>query len=97
MSHDALESTLLRRGGWSVHLAPYLEGSYEESPPNLLDFAERNGLAVDSGCRSGSCGACQTRLLSGVVTYADKPDHEIPKGHCLLCVGKPQSALVLDT
>jgi membrane glycosyltransferase len=42
MSHDALESTLLRRGGWSVHLAPYLEGSYEESPPNLLDFAVRD-------------------------------------------------------
>jgi ferredoxin-NADP reductase len=63
---------------------------------NLLDFAERHELAVDSGCRSGSCGACQTRLLSGVVTYAEKPDHDIPKGHCLLCVGKPQSALVLD-
>ena len=63
---------------------------------NLLDFAERHGLAVDSGCRSGSCGACQTRVLSGVVTYADPPDHDISKGHCLLCVGKPQAALVLD-
>ena len=42
MSHDALESALLRRGGWSVHLAPYLEGSYEESPSNLLDFATRD-------------------------------------------------------
>ena len=71
--------------------------SWDGRDANLLDFAERNGLAVDSGCRSGSCGACQTRLLSGVVTYADKPDHEIPKGHCLLCVCKPQSALVLDT
>ena len=42
MSHDALESALLRRGGWGVHLAPYLEGSYEESPSNLLDFATRD-------------------------------------------------------
>jgi membrane glycosyltransferase len=42
MSHDALESTLLRRSGWAVHLAPYLEGSYEESPSNLLDFATRD-------------------------------------------------------
>jgi ferredoxin len=63
---------------------------------SLLDFAERHAIAVESGCRSGSCGACQTRLLSGVVTYADAPDHDIAKGHCLLCVGKPQSALVLD-
>ncbi len=71
--------------------------AWDGQDANLLDFAERHGLAVDSGCRSGSCGACQTRLLSGVVTYADKPDHDIPKGHCLLCVGKPQSALVLDS
>jgi ferredoxin-NADP reductase len=63
---------------------------------NLLDFAERHDLAVDSGCRSGSCGACQTRLLSGAVTYAENPDHDIPNGHCLLCVGTPQSALVLE-
>jgi len=62
----------------------------------LLDFAERHALVVDSGCRSGSCGGCQTRLLSGAVTYADKPDHDIPAGHGLLCVGKSQSALVLD-
>lgn len=63
---------------------------------NLLDFAERHGMAVDSGCRSGSCGTCQTRLVSGVVTYADKPDYDILKDHCLLCVGRPLSALVLD-
>jgi hypothetical protein len=70
--------------------------TWDGQDANLLDFAERHGLAVDSGCRSGSCGSCQTRLVSGVVTYADEPDHDIPKGHCLLCVGKPQSALVLD-
>jgi len=70
--------------------------TWDAQDANLLDFAERHGLAVDSGCRSGSCGTCQTRLLSGVVTYADRPDHDLPKGQCLLCVGKPQSALVLD-
>ncbi len=70
--------------------------AWDGQDANLLDFAERHAVAVDSGCRSGSCGACQTRLLSGVVTYADKPDHDIPKGHCLLCVAKPQSALVLE-
>ncbi len=63
---------------------------------NLLDFAERHGVPVDSGCRSGSCGTCETKLVSGTVHYADKPDHDIAAGHCLLCVGKPQSALVLN-
>ncbi len=70
--------------------------AWDGQDASLLDFAERHGLAVDAGCRTGSCGTCQTRLLSGVVTYADKPDYDIPKGQCLLCVGKPQSALVLD-
>jgi ferredoxin-NADP reductase len=70
--------------------------AWDGQDANLLDFAERHGLAVDSGCRTGSCGSCQTRLMSGAVTYADKPDYDILKGHCLLCVGKPQSALVLD-
>jgi uncharacterized protein len=63
---------------------------------NLLDFAERHGLAVESGCRSGSCGSCETRLVSGTVAYAEKPDHDIAAGHCLLCVGTPQSSLVLE-
>ncbi|MCE9661712.1 MAG: 2Fe-2S iron-sulfur cluster binding domain-containing protein [Burkholderiales bacterium] len=63
---------------------------------NLLDFAERHGVAVDSGCRSGSCGTCETKVISGKVRYDDKPDHDIAPGHCLLCVGKPQSALVLE-
>ena len=62
----------------------------------LLDFAERNGVAVDSGCRSGSCGSCETKLVSGTVRYANKPDHEVTPGHCLLCVGTPASALVLE-
>ena len=70
--------------------------AWDGQDANLLDFAERHGLAVDSGCRSGSCGTCQTRLLSGVVTYADKPDHDIPAGQCLLCVGRPQSDVVLE-
>ena len=63
---------------------------------NLLDFAERHDLSVESGCRSGSCGTCEVKVISGTVCYAEKPDHEITPGHCLLCVGFPQSALELE-
>ena len=63
---------------------------------NLLDFAERHGVAVDSGCRSGGCGTCETKLVSGTVRYAREPDHDVAPGHCLLCVGRPESALVLE-
>jgi ferredoxin-NADP reductase len=66
------------------------------SDASLLDFAERHGVVVDSGCRSGSCGACETRLLSGDVRYASKPDFGVPAGACLLCVGIPATNLVLE-
>ena len=69
--------------------------SWDGRDANLLDFAERHGVAVESGCRSGSCGSCETPLVSGTVRYAQKPDHDIRPGHCLLCVGIPESALVL--
>jgi ferredoxin-NADP reductase len=63
---------------------------------SLLDFVERHGVEVASGCRSGGCGSCETRLLEGRVQYAQAPDHEVAPGHCLLCVGRPASALVLE-
>ncbi len=69
---------------------------WDDQDANLLDFAERHGIAVDSGCRSGSCGSCETKLVSGTIQYDSKPDHDIGQGYCLLCIGKPQSALVLD-
>lgn len=63
---------------------------------SLLDFAERHGIEVESGCRSGGCGSCETRLLEGQVRYANVPDHDVAAGHCLLCVGRPSSSLVLE-
>lgn len=42
LSHDFVEAALLRRAGWKVYLAPEITGSYEESPPSLMDFAERD-------------------------------------------------------
>jgi len=70
--------------------------TWDGQDDNLLDFAERHGVEVDSGCRSGGCGACETKMLSGTVRYAGKPDHDVAAGHCLLCVGAPTSALELE-
>jgi ferredoxin-NADP reductase len=63
---------------------------------NLLDFAEAHGIQVESGCRSGSCGSCVNTLASGTVDYDSPPDYDLAPGQCLLCVGKPRDALVLD-
>lgn len=63
---------------------------------SLLDFAERNGIAIDAGCRVGNCGTCETRLLSGEVRYPHPPDFVPRAGYALLCLGKPVAALVLE-
>ena len=42
MSHDVVEASLLRRGGWGVHLTAALDGSFEETPPSLQDFMSRD-------------------------------------------------------
>jgi len=42
MSHDFVEAALMRRAGWHVLLDPTLPGSYEESPPSLIDVAVRD-------------------------------------------------------
>ncbi len=42
LSHDFVEAALIRRAGWSVYMLPDLTGSYEESPPSLIDIATRD-------------------------------------------------------
>jgi len=69
---------------------------WEGQDATLLDFAERKGLVVDSGCRSGSCGSCETRIVSGSVQYTQDVAYEVAAQHCLLCVTQPASALVLE-
>lgn len=42
LSHDFVESALMRRAGWAVWLAYDLGGSWEETPPSLLDEMKRD-------------------------------------------------------
>jgi membrane glycosyltransferase len=42
LSHDFVEAALLRRAGWKVWLVPDIEGSWEELPPNVIDYAVRD-------------------------------------------------------
>lgn len=42
LSHDFVEAALLRRAGWDVWMLPSLDGSYEGTPPNLIDHLKRD-------------------------------------------------------
>jgi 3-ketosteroid 9alpha-monooxygenase subunit B len=54
----------------------------------LLDSLERAGLHPPAGCRSGQCGACRCRVVSGDVRLRHNEvlnDEEIAQGWTLAC------------
>ena len=80
LSHDFVEAALLRRAGWEVWLAYDLEGSYEEIPPTLIDYAKRDRrwcqgnlqhlrLALAHGFNALS----RLHFAMGVMSYAASP------------------------
>jgi ferredoxin len=86
-----------------VFMRTHCDAQWSAEDGSLLDFAEANGVAVASNCRSGVCGTCATRVLSGEVTYPVPCEAEVPPGHALICSAIPakvglgeESAVVLD-
>jgi membrane glycosyltransferase len=80
MSHDFVEAALLRRGGWKIRLAADLEGSYEETPPTILDMAIRDRRWCQGNLQHlGVVGAAglhwisRLHLIRGVLSYATSP------------------------
>src|SRR5690606_39943728 len=72
-----------------------------ETGESILDAALRQGVALPYGCRSGSCGTCACRVLSGSVDYPECPplglsDQEIADGFVLACRAHPREDLVVD-
>ncbi|MBD1550865.1 molybdopterin-dependent oxidoreductase [Pseudomonas typographi] len=61
----------------------------------LLNFAERLGLSLPSGCRVGQCESCAVRVAHGQVAHlhGEEPDSD---DTCLACQAIPTSALTLD-
>lgn len=42
LSHDQIEAVLMRRGGYDVRVVPEEHESWEENPPNLIEFIRRD-------------------------------------------------------
>ncbi|MGU7811402.1 pyridoxamine 5'-phosphate oxidase family protein [Burkholderia sp. AW49-1] len=70
------------------------EAAWTPADGTLLEFAEGQGVAVPSECRSGSCGTCATRVLSGAVDYVQSHDAPVEPGCVLLCVAQPAEGAV---
>lgn len=59
---------------------------------SLLELAETYGLTPAYSCRSGSCGTCAVRVLSGKVTYAIVPSAPTAHDLALICCAVPAAA-----
>lgn len=65
----------------------------------LLDVLEREGLPIIGACRTGVCGSCKCKVVSGdVETSSTAPltPEEIAAGYVLACCGTAKSDLVLQ-
>ncbi|MCX5494551.1 glucans biosynthesis glucosyltransferase MdoH [Kaistia dalseonensis] len=80
LSHDFVEAALLRRAGWTVRIADDLAGSYEESPPSIIDLAIRDRRWCQGNLQHlfvlparGLNWVSRIHLLTGIGSYLASP------------------------
>ncbi len=80
LSHDFVEAALLRRAGWSVRMLPTLGGSWEDSPPSLLDGAARDRRWAQGNIQhlavfwsQGFTWSNRAHMVIGVMSYLASP------------------------
>lgn len=80
LSHDFVEAALMRRAGWSVTMLPRLSGSYEESPPSLIDLSSRDRRWCQGNLQHvrviGARGlklATRQHFATGIMSYLASP------------------------
>ena len=66
-----------------------LRARWEPGSGTLLDLAERSGVYPDFSCRAGECGTCRTEVVSGSVTYPERPEAGVGPKEVLLCQAVP--------
>jgi len=79
LSHDFVEAALMRRGGYKVRMAD-CGGSWEESPPSLIDVAVRDRRWAQGNLQhmkivgtAGLSTASRMHLLIGIMSYLSSP------------------------
>lgn len=80
LSHDFVEAGLIRRRGYAVYMLPQLGGSYEESPPSLMDLAIRDRRWCQGNLQhsrvilsKGLHWATRQHLATGIMSYVSSP------------------------
>ena len=76
LSHDFVEASLMRKGGWFVWLAYDIPGSYEEGPPDIIETAKRDRRWCQGNLQhtwlvlsKGTPGVNRIHMLNGIMSY----------------------------
>ena len=87
-------------GSFTVELAR--SGVTLTVPPDrtILQIVREAGIGAPSNCESGTCGACETKVLEGVPDHFDAvlspKDKREGKSMMICCSGSLTAKLVLD-
>jgi membrane glycosyltransferase len=89
LSHDFVEAALMRRAGWKVRMTTDCGGSWEESPPSLIDVAVRDRRWAQGNLQhmkiigaGGLSFASRMHLGIGIMSYLSSPLWLV-----MLCIG----------
>lgn len=80
LSHDFVEAAMIRRAGYSVYMLPGICGSFEESPPTLIDLAARDRRWCQGNLQhirvlpaAGLAPASRQHFITGIMGYLASP------------------------
>ena len=80
LSHDFVEAALLARSGYKVRVDPDLEGSFEEAPSNLIEYAKRDRRWCQGNLQHGRLVSAprlrfwsRVSMVSGIMAYVASP------------------------
>ena len=80
LSHDFVEAALMLRAGYGVYMLPSLGGSFEESPPSLIDLAARDRRWCQGNLQhlrvlpaKGLRLASRQHFATGIMAYGSSP------------------------
>jgi membrane glycosyltransferase len=80
LSHDFVEAALIRRAGYSVYMHLGIGGSYEESPPSLIELSARDRRWCQGNLQhmrvlaaKGLHWASRQHMIAGIMGYLASP------------------------
>ncbi len=63
----------------------------------ILESVEKAGISVHYECRSGFCGACKCKIISGDYEYIKETIAYLSDDEILICSSVPLTDIVLKT